>query len=152
MLGHNQAVGSRMAISGLMTSASWGVRSTPRSLPLLGLLKRSFPVAPLRPHVLLTVEWQSYRRRRPSHTAVRHGIHEWAREADGDGLCEVHGNSCAGAGAALRTYLRAFRGVHKQSLPLYVATYAARVNATRVTLYLIRRMCVGTWSAHTDHT
>jgi hypothetical protein len=36
----------------------------------------------------------------------------------GDGPCEVHGNTCEGAGAALRTDLRAFRGVHKRYLPL----------------------------------
>jgi len=101
---------------------------------------------------LYTDEWQSYRGRHPSHTTVRHGIHEWAREADGDGRRAVHGNSCAGAGAALHTYLRVFRGVHKHSLHRYVATYAAMVNATRVTPYLIRRMCVGTWSAHADYT
>ena len=42
---------------------------------------------------------------------------------------KVHCNTCEGAGAALRTYLRAFRGVHKQYLHLYVATYEAMVNA-----------------------
>jgi hypothetical protein len=35
---------------------------------------------------------------------------------------------------------------------IHVATHAAMVNATRVIPYLIRRMCVGTWSAHTDYT
>jgi transposase-like protein len=56
------------------------------------------------------------------------------------------------AGAALRTYLRAFRGVHKQYLHLYVATYEAMVNTKRVTPHLIRRMCVGDPSAHTGYT
>ena len=63
----------------------------------------------------------------------RHGVHEWARDDDGDGRREVHCNTCEGAGAALRTYLRAFRGVHKQYLHLYVATYEAMVNTKRVT-------------------
>jgi hypothetical protein len=57
-----------------------------------------------------------------------------------------------GAGAALRTYLRAFRGVHKQYLYRYVATYEALINATRVTPHLIRRMCVGDPAAHTSYT
>jgi transposase len=101
---------------------------------------------------LHTDEWQSYRGSHPAHTAVRHGVHEWARDADGDGRREVHCNTCEGAGAALRTYLRVFRGVHKQYLHLYVATYEALVNAKRVTPDLIRRMCVGHVSAHTGYT
>jgi transposase len=101
---------------------------------------------------LYTDEWQSYRGSHPDHATVRHGIHQWARDADGDGRREVHCNTCEGAGAALRTYLRVFRGVHKQYLHLYVATYEALVNAKRVTPHLIRRMCVGSWSAYTDYT
>jgi transposase len=100
---------------------------------------------------LYTDEWQSYWRSHPSHATVRHGVHEWARDDDRDGRREVHCNTCEGAGAALRTYLRGFRGVHKQYLHLYVATYEAMVNAKRVTPYLIRRMCVGNLSAHTDY-
>jgi transposase-like protein len=57
-----------------------------------------------------------------------------------------------GPGAALRTYLRAFRGVHKQYLHLYVATYEAMVNTKRVTPELIRRMCVGGLSVHSGYT
>jgi transposase len=100
---------------------------------------------------LYTDEWQSYRWSHPSHATVCHGIHEWARDADGDGCREVHCNTCEGAGTALRTYLRVFRGVHKLYLHLYVATYEAMVNTKRVTPHLIRRMRVGNWSAHTDY-
>jgi hypothetical protein len=59
--------------------------------------------------------------------------------------------SCEGAGAALCTYLRAFRGVHKQYLYLYVATYEAMLNAKQVTPQLIRRMCVRKPVAHTSY-
>jgi hypothetical protein len=55
----------------------------------------------------------------------------------------VHSNTCEGAGAALRTYLRVFRGIHKAYLHLYVATYEALCNAKQVTATLIRRMCFG---------
>jgi len=65
---------------------------------------------------------------------------------------EIHCNSCAGAGAALRTYLRAFRGVHKQSLPPYVATDEAMVKTKRLTSPLIRRMCVANLSMHIGDT
>lgn len=102
--------------------------------------------------ILYTDEWQSYRGSHPAHATVRHGVREWARDDDGDGRREVHCNSCEGAGAALRTYLRVFRGVHKRYLHLYVATYEAMVNAKRVTPELIRRMCIRDLSVHTDYT
>jgi hypothetical protein len=57
-----------------------------------------------------------------------------------------------GVGAALRTYLRAFRGVHKRYWHLYVATDEAMANAKRVTSHLIRRMRVGTRLLHTGYT
>jgi transposase-like protein len=97
-------------------------------------------------------EWQSYRGSHPVHATVRHGGREWARDDDGGGRREVHGNTCEGAGAALRTYLRAFRGVHKQYLHRYVATYEAMVHTTHVTPQRISRMCVGHLSGHTGYT
>jgi transposase len=102
--------------------------------------------------ILYTDEWQSYRGSHTAHATVCHGVHEWARDDDGDGRREVHCNTCEGVGAALRTYLRVFRGVHKQYLHLYVAAYEAMVNAKRVTPELIRRMCVGNPSVHTGYT
>lgn len=101
---------------------------------------------------LYTDEWQSYRGSHPAHATVCHSAHEWARDDDGDGRREVHCNTCEGAGAALRTYLRGFRGVHKRYLHLYVATYEAMVNAKRVTPALIRRMCIVDLSLHTGYT
>jgi transposase len=101
---------------------------------------------------LYTDEWQSYQGSHPTHATVRHGVHEWARDDDGDGQREVHGHTCEGAGAALRTYLRAFRGVHKQYRHLYVATYEAMIHAKRVTPELIQRMCIGERSAQTSYT
>ena len=102
--------------------------------------------------LLYTDEWQSYRGSHPSHVTVCHGVREWARDDHGDGQREVHCNTCEGAGAALRTYLRAFRGVHKQYLHLYVATYEAMANAKRVTPALIQRMCVSHMSMHIGYT
>jgi transposase len=102
--------------------------------------------------LLYTDEWQSYRGSHPGHATVAHGVREWARDDNGDGQREVHGNTCEGAGAGLRTYLRVFRGVHKQYLHLYVATYEAMANAKRVTPELIQRMCLGDRSAHSSYT
>jgi transposase-like protein len=78
--------------------------------------------------------------------------YEWARDDDGDGIREVHCNTCEGAGTALRTYLRVFRGVHKAYLHLYVATYEALLNTKQVTAALIRRMCFGDPSSHASYT
>src|SRR5262245_27761825 len=101
---------------------------------------------------LYTDAWQSDRGSHPAHATVCHGVHEWARDDDGDGQRAVHGHSCAGAGAALRTYLRAFRGVHKRYLPLYVARYEAVIKTKRVTPELIQRMCIGNLLVHTSYT
>jgi transposase len=101
---------------------------------------------------LYTDEWQSYRGSHPSHATVRHGSHAWAWDADGDGIREVHGNTCEGAGAGLRTYLRAFRGVHKRYLHLYVATSEAMVNTKRGTPALIQRRGLGPSLAHANDT
>jgi transposase len=101
---------------------------------------------------LYTDEWQSYRGSHPGHATVCHGVREWARDDNADGQREVHCNTCEGAGAGLRTNLRAFRGVHKQYLHLYVATYEAMVNTKRVTSPLIRRMCMAKLSVHTGYT
>jgi transposase len=101
---------------------------------------------------LYTDEWQRSRGSHPCHAPVRHGVHEWARDNDGDGQREVHCNTCEGAGASLRTYLRAFRGVHTRYLHLYVATYEVMVNTKRVTPTLIQRMCVHGRSVHSSYT
>jgi hypothetical protein len=101
---------------------------------------------------LYTDEWLSYRGSHPCHATVRHGVHEWARDDDADGRREVHCNTSEGAGTALRTYLRVFRGVHKQYLHLYVATYEAMVNTKWVTPTLIRRMCIRDLSMHISYT
>jgi len=95
---------------------------------------------PLDRTILYTDEWQSSHGSHPAQAPVRHGIYEWARDDDGDGRREVHGNSSEGAGAALRTYLCAFRGVQKQYLHLYVATSAAMVKTKLVTPTLIQRL------------
>jgi len=102
--------------------------------------------------VLYTDESNSYPGCHPSHGTVCQGATEWARDDDEDGIREVHCNTCEGAGAARRTYLRVFRGVHKANLHLYVATYEALLNIKQVTASLICRMCFGEPSAHANYT
>lgn len=93
--------------------------------------------------LLFTDEGSNYTNLHPKHATVCHGTHEWARDDDGDGQREVHCNSCEGMGAALRTYLRTFRGVHKYYLAEYVATFETMTNAKRITSEMVVRMCYG---------
>jgi transposase len=93
--------------------------------------------------VLFTDEASNYNGVHPLHGTVCHAIHEWARDDDGDGICEVHCNTCEGLGAALRTYLREFRGVHKYYLAEYVATFETLLNAKTISPMVVQRMCFG---------
>jgi hypothetical protein len=96
--------------------------------------------------------WPSDRGSHPSHATVCHGVREWAREDESDGRREVHGNTCEGAGAGLRTSLRAFHGVHKPYLHLSIATYEAMLHTTRVTPMLSQRMCARNLSPYSGYT
>jgi transposase-like protein len=75
-----------------------------------------------------TDEWSGYARVPETgrgHATVNHspGHREWARDDDGDGVREVHDNTLEGLWAALRTFLRPFRGVSKHYLHQYVAVF-----------------------------
>jgi transposase-like protein len=86
----------------------FGVCDHADTRPCLRLIAENVPADGTQ---LYTDEWQSYRGSHLFHATVHHGVHEWAQ--DDDGRREVHCNTCEGAGAGLRTYLRAFRGGHK---------------------------------------
>jgi transposase len=60
--------------------------------------------------ILYTDEASNYPGVHAQHASVCHSVKEWARDDDGDGVREVHCNSCDGAGTGLRTFLRTFRG------------------------------------------
>lgn len=75
-----------------------------------------------------TDDWRGYNglsRANRQHATVNHtpGSREWARDDDGDGIREVHDNTLEGLWAALRTFLRPFRGVSKHYLAQYVAVF-----------------------------
>jgi hypothetical protein len=151
--GHGTSANERPPIISIMARDTgeprWWVGDHADTRTCRALITDNIPAGGIR---LYTAEWQSDRGSPPAHATVRHGIHQWARDDDGDGQREVHGNTCEGAGAALRTSLRAFRGVHKPYLQLDVATDDAMVNAKRITSDLIRRMCLGNLSRHGGYT
>ena len=84
-----------------------------------------------------TDEYDSYATIERAHSTVCHGAREWARDDDGDGIREVHTNTCEGMWAGLRTFLRVFRGVHKCYLSGYVAMHEFRVNLKAVSISFV---------------
>ena len=77
---------------------------------------------------IYTDEYDSYNSIERWRSTVAHGVHEWARDDDDDGLREVHTNTIEGLWAGLRTFLRPFRGVSKHFLSGYVAIHEFAVN------------------------
>jgi transposase len=73
-----------------------------------------------------------------SRASVCHGAGEWARDDDGDGVREVHVNTQEGLWTGLRNFLRMFRGVSKEYLYQYVASFEWGCNIKRVTPQFIR--------------
>ena len=57
------------------------------------------------------------------HKSVNHGSGVYARDEDGDGLCEVHVNTMEGFWSLLRSWLRPHRGVSQEKLPLYLGFF-----------------------------
>jgi transposase len=92
-----------------------------------------------------TDEWQAYNQLpetgRP-HVSVCHrpGQREWARDDDGDGVCEVHCNTMEGIWTGLRNFLRLFRGVNKAYLSQYTAVFQVAHNFKCLTPVLLRAM------------
>lgn len=79
-----------------------------------------------------TDEYDSYNGIQRIRSAVAHGLKEWARDEDGDGIREVHTNTAEGMWTGLRNFLRPFRGVHKKYLSGYVAVHECRINLKRI--------------------
>jgi transposase len=85
-----------------------------------------------------TDEWRGYNPIIRKRVTVNHGLHEWARDDDGDGIREVHINSAEGMWTGLRNFLRPFRGVHKKHLAGYVAIHEHAINLKRISPKFIR--------------
>ena len=87
-----------------------------------------------------TDEWQGYNHIKRIHPTVCHGEKEWARDDDGDGIREVHTNPIEGLGTTARNFLRPFRGVHKKSLPHYLAMCEHKINLKRISPKFIAQL------------
>ena len=65
------------------------------------------------------------------HVSVNHGAGEFARDADGDGVNEVHVNTLEGFWSLLRSWLRVHRGISQERLPLYLGFFEAVHNVRK---------------------
>ena len=62
------------------------------------------------------------------HVTVNHSEGEYARDADGDGVNEVHVNTMEGVWSLLRSWLRPYRGISQRFLPLYIGFFQTMHN------------------------
>jgi transposase-like protein len=92
--------------------------------------------------ILNTDESRAYSGIGREHHTVCHSRHEYARDEDGDGFCEVHCNTMEGIWTGLRNFLRPFRGVHKKYLASYVAMFEWAHNLKRVTDNFLRALMI----------
>lgn len=111
-----------------------------------GATLTAFVVDATEPEAMVdTDEWGGYHRleeENRGHATVNHspGQREWARDDDGDGIREVHDNTLEGLWAALRTFLRPFRGVSKHYLSQYVAVFQWADNLKEAIPATIRKL------------
>jgi transposase-like protein len=66
-----------------------------------------------------------------THKSVCHSAGEYARDEDGDGFCEVHVNTMEGFWSLLRSWLRPYRGISQEKLPLYLGFFEFVHNARK---------------------
>jgi transposase-like protein len=85
-------------------------------------------------------EWQGYTRINRAHRTVCHGQKEGARDADGEGVREVHVNTSEGLWTTARNFLRPFRGVHKKGLKYYLALCEHKINLKRISPKFISQL------------
>ena len=94
---------------------------------------------------LYTDESKAYNRVSDSgrlHSTVCHSEKEYARDDDGDGVREVHCNSCEGLWTGVRNFLRPFRGLNKRYLAQYVAIFENAFNFKLNAQEVIRAMVI----------
>ena len=65
------------------------------------------------------------------HKTVCHARGEYARDEDGDGVCEIHVNTIEGFWSLLRSWLRPHRGISQDKPPFYLGFFQFVHNARR---------------------
>ena len=90
--------------------------------------------------------WRGYNHIDRARETVLHKDGEWARDADGDGVYEIHTNTIEGVWTTVRNFLRPFRGVHKKFLAGYIAICEFVMNLKTVSVEFISKLVKSTYS------
>jgi len=85
------------------------------------------------------------------HKTVCHERGEYARDEDGDGVCEVHVNTMEGCWSLLRSWLRPHRGISQDKLPNYLGFFAFVHNARRRGKALLSSLVAGLVANPANH-
>ena len=96
--------------------------------------------------MVYTDGWRRYNHIQRTREIVLHKDGEWARDADGDGLYEVHTNTIEGVWTTLRNFLRPFRGLHKKFLAGYIAICEFVMNLKSISVNFISKLVKSTYS------
>ena len=96
--------------------------------------------------MVYTDGWRGYNHIQHAGEIVLHKNCEWARDADGDGLYEIHTNTIEGVWTTLRNFLRPFRCVHKKFLAGYIAICEFVMNLKSVSVDFISKLVKSTYS------
>ena len=90
--------------------------------------------------------WRGYNHIQRTREIVLHTDGEWATDADGEGLYEIHTNTIEGVWTTVRNFLRPFRGVHKKFLAGYIAICEFVMNLKSVSVDFISKLVKSTYS------
>ncbi len=88
--------------------------------------------------------WRGYNQIERVREIVVHKDGQWARDADGDGIREIHTNTIEGVWTTVRNFLRPFRGVHKKFLSGYIAICEFAMNLKSVSADFISKLVKST--------
>lgn len=122
--------GDKPPVIGVVERESGEVRKNAQKVTCNEVIEKHVEVG----SIVNTDEWGGYNDlldKGYEHKTVCHSKGEYARDDDGDGVCEVHVNTMEGTWSLLRQYLRTFRGVCKKYLYLYVNTFEFLHNLKR---------------------
>ena len=90
--------------------------------------------------IVYTDAWCGYNDLKRTPAIVCHSDGDWARDADGDGFCEIHTNTIEGVWTTVRNFLRLFRGVHKKFLSGYIDLCEFALNIKTITTEFISQL------------
>ena len=90
--------------------------------------------------IVYTDAWGGYNDLKRTQAIVCHSEGAWARDADGDGFCEVHTHAIENVWTTVLNFLRPFRGGYKKFLSGYIACCEFALNIKTITTRFISQL------------